>query len=467
MKIPHISDKICLTVLLILASFVFFISSSNLTCSNDGSHFALVSAIAEKGRVEIHDFLGYTHMIDYCVKDGEYFSDRPPGLALISLPFYAAGKLLREIKFARFLTARDNISEVFVMFLPNISGVIVVLLTFLFCLYFGLGRATGFLAAGICAFATPVWIEASRFFSHALSMMLVFSAAYIAISIKKTGPVSLITVLRVSVLLALASIVEIQNILFIVVFSIYFLTSKIITPRDLRDTKTVRNLVSGILVFFAVYGILIFYNYTAFERLTIKSNLYNPLFPEERGLFTSLSGNIISGLDRLFTNFMNGWEAFDWSAGIRNRTPGIFVLAPVFLVSAAGFFYFFKERKEEAVFFACIILCAAIVAAAHKTVLTRHISTVIPFLFFPAAFIIRNALLILHRGRSAIKRSWLLSSVILLACVSSARVFYVINTFWGRSLSAPFPFIGELGSFVFFYGILAAFFVLSQKISHA
>jgi hypothetical protein len=462
-KMAHINNKIGLSVLLAFVSFAYFISSANLTCSNDGSHFALASAIVEEGRVEIYNFLGYTRMVDYCLKDGAYYSDRPPGLALMSLPFYAAGKFIREMKIARFFTGRENISEVFVMFLPNISGTAVVLLLFMFCVFFGFDYKTGILTSLICAFATPVWIESTRFFSHQLSMMLVFAAAYCAVTMKKIDHTSLRQVIRVSVLLALASIVEIQNILFSGAFLAYLLLSKKIGARDMRDKRVLLNLAIGILVFAAVYAMLFFYNFIAFERFTIKSNLYNPLFPEEKGLLTSLSGNVLTGIDRLFTNFLNSEVIFNWAKGIRNQTPGIFILAPIFLVSGAGFYYFFKERGKEALFFTLIIFTEVIVASVHKTVLTRHISAVIPFLFFPAAFLIRKALIDLRSGRGFMKRRLLILVIFLLACLSTARVFYVINTFWGRSLIVPFPYSGELRLYVFFYGVLITFCAAGKK----
>jgi hypothetical protein len=267
-------------------------------------------------------------------------------------------------------------------------------------------------------------------------------------------------------LLALASIVEIQNILFAGAFPVYFLVSKKLDAGCLRDKKVLMNIAAGCLVFFAVYSILLYYNFIAFDRFTVKSNLYNPLFPEEKGLFTSLSGSVLTGIDRLFTNFLNREVIFNWAKGIRNQTPGLFVLSPVFLVSGAGFYYFFKERGAEAFLFSLIIVTEVAAVSMHKTVLTRHISTIVPFLFFPAAFIIRKSLVDLSSKRGFMKRRCLISLILILSCLSAARIFYVINTFWGRSLTVPFPYSVELGSYVFFYAVTAILYAAGKRVWH-
>mgnify|MGYP001080625548 CR=1 FL=1 len=79
------SQRKILLTFLIATNFVYFISSAYIICSNDGSHFALVSALVEKGSVKINDFVNYTRMVDYAYKDDEYYSDRAPGTAFLSI----------------------------------------------------------------------------------------------------------------------------------------------------------------------------------------------------------------------------------------------------------------------------------------------------------------------------------------------------------------------------------------------
>ena len=55
--------------------------------SNDGSHFTLVSALVEDGSFKINKYIDYTYFVDFNLKDGNYYSDRPPGTALLIILF--------------------------------------------------------------------------------------------------------------------------------------------------------------------------------------------------------------------------------------------------------------------------------------------------------------------------------------------------------------------------------------------
>ncbi len=76
-------SKRCFISLLVFGfiSFVYFISSSYVLTSNDGSHFALIRSIVDFGTLEISHYLDYTYMVDFAFKDGVYYSDRIPGTA--------------------------------------------------------------------------------------------------------------------------------------------------------------------------------------------------------------------------------------------------------------------------------------------------------------------------------------------------------------------------------------------------
>ena len=103
----------------------------------------------------------------------------------------------------------------------------------------------------------------------------------------------------------------------------------------------------------------------------------------------------------------------------------------------------------------CPLRIAALVgvAALHKTVLTRHIVTAIPYLFFPLAYFVAK----MFSGEHAYGWAALIGSLFLL---SAARVYYVMNSHFSRSLGDPFIFLRELPTFLIFYGFTAVGLVL-------
>ena len=454
--------------LLLLVNFIYFISSRHLICTNDGSHLALVSAIVETSTVRIDPFVQYTDKVDYCRKDGAYYSDRPPGLALMSVPFYWLGKKLTDINgIPLFTNRRYPGSFVFVLFLPNIAGTLVFMLMFLFCRFFRCDFKASITSALLFAFTTPVWIESTRFFSHGLSMFLVFAAAYVAVTIKRFDTASLRQILVMSALLGLAAITEVQNVLLVGVIFIYLMYARKMTLQSVLKGDGFSRLLFGLAVFLSIYAVLFIYNFIAFGEVSLRSNLYNPSYPDERSLRTALSGNILFGLDKVFTNVWTSKVIVHWDKGIKNATPGLLILSPIFFVSLIGFIKFFRKYKHEAALFLMLIFAELTVVCLHNHVLTRHLSTILPFLFFPACFVIQEAFGNIQAGGSGLKRYGVMMTIFFLSLISAMRVFYVLNTYWGRSLMRPFPYFREVDLYLLFYGMIGVFFLLIKMVGKA
>lgn len=446
---------------LLAVNFIYFLSSTYpVMTSNDGSHLALVSALVEEGTIKINNYVNYTFLTDYNLKDGDYYSDRPPGTAFLSVPFYALGKIFRNLGLDKLLSNYSNISAVFVIFLPNIAGTIAVLLLFRFYIFLNFDFRTSLFSSLLFAFTTYAWFESTRLLSHSVSMITVLYASFLIITLKQFNMDHLKKVIAIAALLAFASITEIQNILFLMPFALYLIFSGKLNIRDIGKRNIFIPLLSAISVFLIIYSVLLIYNYAAFDELTIKSNKYNPAFPEERTFLAALSGNFFAGLDKLFTNFLNNEVIFGWAAGVKNNAPGLFVASPVLVLSSAGFYFFFQSYKHEALFFVLLILIEVVIAAFHKTVITRHVYTILPFCFFPIAFIIRKSFEQRANVKYFFQRYWLLSLVLILSLLSAARVFYIMNSYWTRSLSSPFRFIHEIPSYIVFYGLFFLIYYL-------
>jgi len=471
------NQKIALVAFLLSVNFLYFISSAYITTSNDGSHFALTAALYEDGSLIIDKYIAYTTFVDFNFKDGHFFSDRPPGTALLALPFYHFGRLLEDWglrsppiprtapievdlggKLYRFTVLDRNLAprrltEVSVLLLPNLAGSLAAWLMFGLFRRFKFDFNTALLSSAIFAFSTFVWFESTHLYSHIHSMTLVLAAVYLVIRVDKIDGGNGRTLVWMSALLAWASIVEIQNVLLVPIFLAYLIVAKKLTVKIPLDRDTARSLLFSALTFGAIYAILLLYNYAAFKDLTIKSNQYSPFYPEEKSIWSSLADNPLVGLDLLFTNFLSGDLYWNWARGVKNNAPGLFVLSPILVLSVLGFRDFYRSHRREAIFFLLLIAALVGVAALHQTVLTRHIVTAIPYLFFPLAYFVEN----ISSGKHSYWWAALIGALFLL---STARVYYVMNSHFSRSLGDPFIFLRELPTFFIAYGFTAAGLIL-------
>ncbi len=82
--------------LLLAAFLLLYVSSSfGLVSSNDGSHFAATRALAEQGTLQVDRELAFA-LNDTSIHDGRRYSSKPPGTALLALPFYGLSLLFPD-----------------------------------------------------------------------------------------------------------------------------------------------------------------------------------------------------------------------------------------------------------------------------------------------------------------------------------------------------------------------------------
>jgi len=447
------SQRKILLIALAIVNFVYFLSSSYIGNSNEGSHFALVSALVEDGTVEISNYLHYTERIDYATKDGKNYSDRLPGTAFLSIPFYTFGKFVRDSGLGATISHHANSAEVFVVLLPNLAATLAVFLMFRLCILMGFDFPVSVLTAMLFAFTTLLWREGSHFFSHAQSIAAISGAVYLAVSTKNFFDGYHGRLILIAAILALAAIIEQVNLLHVLAFFIYGVSSGKAVERN-RIKQALPLWAKAGIVYLAIYSILVVYNYAAFGELTIRTAKYNPNFPEST-IGDVLQGNPLRGADLLLTNFMVPQLIFDWTVGVGNATPGLFVISPILVLSLFGFYEFFKFHKHEALLFGLLIVIQVGIVSFNHNPQTRHILTILPFVFFPLAYVLKQSLIRMRNRRANIfYRYRLLGLIITASLYSAARAFYSINTFYGRSLSSPFTFANEIFSYLLFYGTI-------------
>ncbi len=440
-------------IVLFLISLIYYLSSCYINTSNDGSHYALVSALVDKHSVIINEYVNYTGFVDYAEKNGNYYSDRLPGNAFLMVPFYALGNLI-EVTGLSNISIHKPLQEVTVILLPNICCILAILFLYNLYRYFHVSHIKSIVLSVMFAFSTLIWQESTHVFSHAPSMCFVFIAIYYLI---KAPTIYCREYYLFVALLSYSSIIELQNILlFIPCIAYLFFSNKI----DLKSNKqNIKILCITSIIFLSIISLLLIYNYKAFHEITLKSNKYNPVFPEEISFLSSLSGDFWLGIDTLFTNFINPRFYFNIELGVKNEIPGLLVTSPILVTSLIGFYFFIKKYPKEAFLFISIIVINVLIAAFHKTVLVRHIFTITPFLYFPIVFFVQAV----YQIKVKMIRVTLFTIMFLLILCSVFRVYYVTNTYWGRELVNVFPFSKELGIYGIYIGIIIITYFIFKK----
>lgn len=146
--------------------------SAGVVCSNDGSQYALIRALAEDGSPIIDRFVEYTRNVDYARVGDHFYSDRPPGVALLAVPLYW---LVQAFGFS------DEGRQLAVSSLAHVAGATATVLLFALARRLGASRAGAVFAALVLAWCTPLRSYSSALFSHAFSAALVLGLLHCAL----------------------------------------------------------------------------------------------------------------------------------------------------------------------------------------------------------------------------------------------------------------------------------------------
>lgn len=424
--------------------FFYFISSSGRNGSNDGGHMALASSVYLDHQLSIKKYeWKYVTPPDYAMKDGVMYSDRLPGTAGFIIPYLAYAHAIKDM-LPEQTKNKPDYYFISASLLPNLAGTVGLFL--LFILSYHLFSFDFRLSLGmtiICGIATLHHLESTHIYSHIISLVGVTLAVFITISGKNSNNWHW-SLYAVAFIIGSFTLVELQNILFIIPLFFYLMlvnNLSLIKLTTYFNKHTIRTAI--ILALFL--ALLLTYNYITFGEFFFKSNKYNPYFEEEKTFMTALSGNFFEGLDNLLTSFNNIPAYFDWSKGVNNSTPGILIANPIFILSFIGFIPFYKKSKQEALLFISLILIAILIAAFHVTTLTRHMFTIHLLLFFPIIYFVDWI-----KNQTKLQQYFFYGTVISLSILSFVKEIYLSNHYWGRNYDfTHFEYLQHLD--IFFY----------------
>ncbi len=340
LRLAHLTartDWMISIALFVFVSSLYFATTSGITSSNDGSHYALTRAMVEKRTFEIDAFDEYAEGNDIARRGERMYSDRPPGTALAASLFYVAGGALPaplETLASRYDAGNPRL--LYVMLLPVWAGAGTVVLLYLTLRQLEVSPAGALMASLALALGSVHWKYSSVLFSHALSSFTVLLALYLALRISRTPAPSRAGVIGLGFVLGYGVLVEYSNAILVVVVMAYLLIDA--WPDGLgRLGERAGLLCLGGL---APAGFLAYYNSVNFGGPLTTSYTYAINYPWAGQFSSTFNFPLLDGLQAMLI-----WgEGGGWC----NPTcynQGLFLLSPVLILSFFGLVPFFRRSR--------------------------------------------------------------------------------------------------------------------------
>ncbi len=388
------------------ALFVFLLvlytaGSAGVVCSNDGSHYALVRSLGDSGSCRIDRYVHYTGFLDVAHFRGHWFSDRPPGTALLALPFYLLGKAAAALRLGHHITLPITA----VLLMPAASGALAATLCARLSVQLGADRRAGMLGALLLGLATTNWRYATALFHHAPSAALV-AAAYV-LALRKPSHLVL-----AGVCAGVAVAVDYSNLIFGASLLLMALTG---------CRSALRRAACFFLGFVPPLTVLAGYHWLCFGSPFATSYTYQYRFHWSTTVATALGESWWRQLPSVL-----------W------RPPGgLLILSPILLLAPAGWLHVIRRDWRHGIALAGPFLALLIAVSSHRTPLgggtmdARYLSAGLALVVAPVAVWI-GRLLCCRTG--SVPQPVAFFAVALLLGISVLSQAVAVSTFFGHRL---------------------------------
>lgn len=418
MPAPTRDDWKALATLFALVASVYFATFVGVTSSNDGSHYALVRALADGRGFEISPYLEFTEFQDYALNGDRRYSDRPPGTALWTAPFYLAGRFLPEPVLVP--ASKHDAGQPLLMGIAAATATAGAGAVGLFFLLlrdsFGLSAAAAVLASLALAFGTVLWKYGSVLYSHAVSALFVLLALYLIARATRTAATGFWTWFAVGITTGATVLVEYTNVVFAALLALF---SAAHIVRNLRASTRIKVAAATVLGAAVPAVLLMAYNTVnfggPFELSTF--NVDTTIWPQNENFNTDFATPLLVGLRAMLV----------WGGD----NQGLGLMSPVALLALPGLVMFWRSARRD--FILLMGLFAAMLLLFSKSTtfnpLTNDGRYLTPFLglwFVPLAFWLDRVCFRARRG--AARLAWA-------ALVFGLLFLSVRNVFWHIALS--------------------------------
>lgn len=350
-------DRLISIILFIVVSSVYYATTAGLTSSNDGSHYALLRALADEDRFEIATYAHFAEGNDLSIRDEIIYSDRPPGTAVLGLPFYAMGGILpRPIHDLPTRHDEGNPRLAYLMLLPVFAGAGTVVILYNLLRSYELSEFASLTTSLAYAFATTSWKYGSVLYSHGQSALLMIAAVMLSLIAYREGRLRWWIALWLGLSLGLSVLVDYSSAVLVVLIALYLLVT---LNRTLFTGERwwLSLLVGGVTALIPVI-FLMAYNQSNFGGPFTTSYKFAINYPWAASFSTTFDTPLSQGLPGML------WYGLD---GRGEENQGIFLLMPVMLIGLAGCWYYLKNRWRESILVLGIFLVFLLLYARHHT----------------------------------------------------------------------------------------------------
>ena len=409
--------------LALLACLYFALTAADgIISTNDGSHYALTKALAVDGTAQIDPYVNYgaiqpprgtpttADYRDVSLRDGHFYSDRPPGTAFLAVPFYWLGEAVSRISGRRDL----DFPLRYVTMLPPLLGAATALALYWLARGIGAGRLAATLTAASAALTTLLLKYATLLYSHIGGAMFV-TAALAAVLLAERRPGRAWPLALGGAALGWSAVTEYPNLLLIAPVGLYVLW------RAWRGPGSCGFAPRGPLVFAVAWAlpilILAGYDWLAFGAPWHTSYTYQYYFDWSRSPLTTYVTPPLVGLRWLLVG-----------------PSGLFVITPALALALWGLVLLARRAGARALLLLGVPLVVLLPTALHRTYYgggsrdTRYLLAIVPTLYAPLALWLDLVTL----PRRPLARAALLGGAALLALWGLARSYLSLLTMFGH-----------------------------------
>lgn len=398
---------------------------------SQNSRLNLVRALVEQGTTSIDAYVGNTG--DYALFNGRTYTDKPPGLSFVALPFYAAALPVIDHPRIQPLLAKaagsgsmgdtlnaagtgintDKIRHFVAQALLTVLTVAIPAaalgaLIFVALGWMGIARPVRLLATLGYGLATPAAAYAGNFYSHQFVAALLFGAFALLLAAKPTAPGSRVSMgvaraILFGLLCSYALISEYPPAVIIAAFGLWALAR-------LKPAEIAYAAIGGI----PPLALMAFYNLSAFGTIWPVGYSHSALWQDQHQ-----------------TGFMSiTYPHLDAIWGLTFGTfRGLFVRAPWLALAIPGFIVWWRQKEFRGFWWICLGSVVSLLLFYSSSVMwwggfgvgPRYLVPMLPFLVIPAVFALR-ALWISRGGRA-----------LALALVGASALLTWLETLAGQS----------------------------------
>ncbi len=421
-----------------LAALYFSLGARDgIISTNDGSHYALTKALAADGTVRIDAYVNYAAIQpprgtpttddyrDLSYYDGHFYSDRPPGTALLAVPFYWLGRVA-----AAFSGRQDlDFPLRYVTMLPPLLGAATALALALLARGLGAGWPAAIATAVSGALSTLLLKYATLLYSHITGAACVTGAlAAILLAEQHTRWRRWLLALGGG-LLGYSAVAEYPNLLLIAPVGLYLLWRWRLGTGESPATAARRRRLPIIFGFARGWllpvALLLGYNWAVFGRPWHTSYTYQYYFTWSRSFAT--------------TYILQPAYMLDGLRWLLIGPAGLFTVTPVFALALWGLVLLARRSPARALLLLGVVLVILIPTAAHRTYRgggsqdTRYLLTIVPALLAPLAIWFEQLVWPPSRpARARRARLLLLGPVLVLSAWGLLRSYLSLLTMFGH-----------------------------------